>query len=219
MIEAVLFDCDGLMFDTERVAQDMWREIAKQYDVILPNDLFVCITGVKDTSLMEPYYKTIPHLKEIKEEAGKRRFDLNYWKTFYPNRLNKKGLVELNHYLFKEKIPCAVCSSSRKEYVETLLKTSSKELYFDAIIGGDMVTHGKPDPEIFLKGAEILHANPENCLVLEDSKMGILAARNAHMHSCFIRDTIAPDAEMNQAIEYKRNDLLEVIDLFKELNQ
>lgn len=219
MIEAVLFDCDGLMFDTERVAQDMWREIAKGYGVTLPDDLFVCITGVKDTSLLEPYYKTIPHLSDIIREAGRRRFDLAYWKTFYPDRLNKKGLVQINAYLKEAHIPCAVCSSSRKEYVETLLETSSQPLYFDAIIGGDMVTHGKPDPEIFLKGAELLHVKPENCLVLEDSKMGILAAGNAKMHSCFIPDTIKPDEEMRKAIEYQREDLSRVIDLIKELNK
>lgn len=218
MIQAVLFDCDGLMFDTERVAQNMWREIAKEYDVVLPDDLFVCITGVKDTSLMEPYYQTIPHLKEIRDEAGKKRFDLEFWKSFYPDRLNKKGLVELNRFLEEKGIPCAICSSSKKEYVKTLLETVSVELQVDVIVGGDMVRHGKPDPEIFLKGAEMLNVQPENCLVLEDSKMGILAARNAKMHSCFIEDTIRPDEEMKEAIEYQREDLSQVMDLIKEIN-
>ena len=60
-------------------------------------------------------------------------------------------------------------------------------VHFDSIVGGDMVEHGKPDPDIFLLGASILGVEAENCLVLEDSKMGILAAKRAGMHSCFIR--------------------------------
>ena len=210
-VDAVLFDCDGLMFDTERVAQDMWRNIGKQYGVEIPDEIFVLITGVKNTS--EPYYAKIPHLKDIRDQAKGLRFDLQYWSNFYPDKLNKKGLVELNQYLKRNTIPCCVCSSSSKAYVETLLHTCSQPLYFDAIIGGDMVEHGKPDPEIFLKGAEVLGVHPENCLVLEDSKMGILAAHRAQMHSCFIQDTIKPDAEMKSVIEFRRNNLEEVIEL------
>lgn len=212
-VDAVLFDCDGLMFDTERVAQDMWRNIGKQYGVEIPDEIFVLITGVKNTSALEPYYAKIPHLKDIRDQAKGLRFDLQYWSNFYPDKLNKKGLVELNQYLKRNAIPCCVCSSSSKAYVETLLHTCSQPLYFDAIIGGDMVEHGKPDPEIFLKGAEVLGVHPENCLVLEDSKMGILAAHRAQMHSCFIQDTIKPDAEMKSVIEFRRNNLEEVIEL------
>ena len=214
-IGAVLFDCDGLMFDTERVAQDMWRNIGKEYGITIPDEVFVAITGVKDTSGLQPYYEKIPHLIDVRNRAKDLRFDLQYWASFYPDKLNKKGLVTLNHYLKEHGIPCCVCSSSSKAYVETLIHTCSKPLYFDSIIGGDMVQRGKPDPEIFLKGAEVLQVKPENCLVLEDSKMGILAANNAEMHSCFIQDTIKPDEEMKKVIEYQRNNLEEVIDLIR----
>ena len=148
-MKAVLFDCDGLMFDTERVAQDMWREIGRSFGVEIPDDLFVAITGVKDTRALTPYFETVPHLQDI--------------------------------------------------------------------LDGDMVEHGKPDPDIFLLGASILGVDPENCLVLEDSKMGILAAKRAGMHSCFIQDTIKPDDEMRENIEFEKEDLLQVIDLLEEL--
>ncbi len=214
-IKGVLFDCDGLMFDTEKVAQEMWRRIGREYGVEIPDEVFVAITGVKDDHLLRPYYEQIPHLQDVRNQAREQRFNLDFWASFYPDGLTKKGLVKLNYYLRDKGIPCAVCSSSKKAYVETLLKTSSVPLYFDTIIGGDMVTHGKPDPEIFLKGAEMLCVKPEECLVLEDSKMGILAARNAGMHSCFIEDTIHPDEEMLQAIEYQKDDLSQVIDLME----
>ncbi len=215
-IQGVLFDCDGLMFDTERVAQQMWRNIGKEFNVEIPDEVFVAITGVKDDHLLQPFYKKIPHLKEIRDIARTKRFDLDFWASFYPDGLTKKGLVQLNLYLKEHHIPCAVCSSSKKAYVETLLRTSSVPLYFDAIIGGDMVIHGKPDPEIFLKGAKEIGVEPKKCLVLEDSKMGILAAKNAGMHSCFIEDTIHPDEEMKQAIEFQKDHLAQVIELLEK---
>lgn len=216
-MKAVLFDCDGLMFDTERVAQDMWREIGRSYGVEIPDDLFVAITGVKDTRALTPYFETVPHLQDILDASRKKRFDLEFWASFYPDGLNKKGLVALNQYLNENHIPCCVCSSSKKEYVETLLRTVSVPLHFDSIVGGDMVEHGKPDPDIFLLGASILGVEAENCLVLEDSKMGILATKRAGMHSCFIQDTIKPDDEMKENIEFEKEDLSQVIDLLEEL--
>ena len=148
-MKAVLFDCDGLMFDTERVAQDMWRDIGRSYGVEIPDDLFVAITGVKDTRALTPYFETVPHLQDILDASRKKRFDLEFWSSFYPDGLNKKGLVALNQFLNENHIPCCVCSSSKKEYVETLLRTVSVPLHFDSIVGGDMVEHGKPDPDIF----------------------------------------------------------------------
>ena len=161
-MKAVLFDCDGLMFDTERVAQDMWRKIGRSYGVEIPDDLFVAITGVKDTRALTPYFETVPHLQDILDASRKKRFDLEFWASFYPDGLNKKGLVALNQYLNENHIPCCVCSSSKKEYVETLLRTVSVPLHFDSIVGGDMVEHGKPDPDIFLLGASILGVEAEN---------------------------------------------------------
>lgn len=216
IIKAVLYDCDGLMFNTEQVSQNMWRQIAAQYNVTIPDWFFKEITGTKRGDEILQYEKDIPHLKEIMIRERKKRFDLDFWSQFYPDGLNKKGLIKLQLWLEQEHIHTAVCSSSNRSYVETLIHTVSVPLHFETIIGGDMVTKGKPDPEIFLKGAEALKTNPENCLVLEDSKQGILAARNAGMHSCFIEDTIKPDEEMKQAIEFQKDSLDEVIELIKK---
>ena len=78
------------------------------------------------------------------------------------------------------------------------------------------MTHGKPDPEIFLTAARKAGVAPENCVVLEDSKFGIIAAKRAGMKSVWIYDFVKPDEEMKEAIQESRNDLLEVIDYLKE---
>lgn len=216
-VQAVLFDCDGLMFNTERISDHLWNETAQTFGIKrLPDEFFKAITGAKDEEVIERFYQEIPHLKDMQEIMNHKRFDLDFWASFYPDGLNKKGLIPLVLYLEKERISHIICSSSSKRYVETLIHTVSVPLHFDGIIGGDSIVHGKPDPEIFLKGAELLNKSPVNCLVLEDSKQGIIAAKRAGMHRCFIPDTIVPDEEMRNAIEFQCADLSEVIDLIQK---
>lgn len=215
-ITAVLFDCDGLMFNTEAISIEMWRKEAEKYHVLIPDAFFTAITGARRDEDFLTAFSDISHLAEICAQVRRKRFDLHFWSSFPTDGLNKKGLLELYQFIRQNHYKTAVCSSSSRAYVETLLHTVSIPMSFDALIGGDMVKKGKPDPEIFLKGAEVLHEKPENCLVLEDSKQGILAAKAAGMHSCFIQDTIKPDIQMQQAIEYQKDNLLQVIDLLKE---
>ena len=213
---AVLFDCDGLMFNTEKISQKMWYQEAEKFHTSIPDTFFQAITGAKRDEDFLMQFQEIDHLEDIIHAVHVQRFDLKFWGSYAPDGLNKKGLIELYQFLKANGNPMAVCSSSSRTYVECLLNTVSIPLQFDAVIGGDMVKHGKPDPEIFLKAAQMLEMSPEECLVLEDSKQGILAAKHAGMHSCFIQDTIEPDEEMKAAVEFQRDDLSQVIDIIKE---
>ena len=140
-IECVIFDCDGLMFDTEKVANENWREIAGQYGITLDDEFFYQIIGC-------------------------------------------------GHKLFLKAMEKCVASSSHREYVDTLLGSIGKPYHFDSVVCGDEVTHGKPDPEIFLTAARKAGVAPENCVVLEDSKFGIIAAKRAGMKSVWIYDFV-----------------------------
>ena len=217
-IKAVLFDCDGLMFDTERISQKMWTDEAALCGVTLPPDFFVRITGgASDED--RAYIHAIPGFDKLFSVRSRRRFDNEYWKQYAPDGLNKPGLTELFAWLNEHGYKIAICSSSRRTYVETLISTVTGGLKYDEIICGDMVKKTKPDPEIFLTAAGKLGIRPENCLVLEDSRQGIFAADAAGMHSCFIQDTIIPDDAMRAKIQNERHDLKEVIDLLEEWNR
>ena len=215
-IKAVLFDCDGLMFDTEIIAQQIWRDGARDYGVDLPADFFEHITGAGGKDLLE-YIGTVPGADTLLKVNRKKRFDLDFWKSIHTDCLNRPGLVELFAWLNENNYKIGICSSSAYDYVTALVNTVSVPLHYDVIVCGDMVTHAKPDPEIFLRGASELGVDPENCMVLEDSKQGILAAKNAGMHRCFIPDTIVPDEIMRDAIEFEAPSLNAVITLLKEL--
>lgn len=217
MIQAVLFDCDGLMFETERISITMWKREAEKYGIQLPEDFFVHITG-SGKGYTQQYMDSIPGVSKVRDAISQKRFNLDFWKSCAKDTLNKPGLVELFAWLNENHYRIAICSSSVKPYVETLLGTVSVTLSYNAMITGDMVTRAKPDPEIFLKGAEVLGVKPSECLVLEDSKAGILAAKAAGMHSCWIKDMIEADEEMLSALEYTCADLYEVIHLIEEMN-
>lgn len=217
MIKAVLFDCDGLMFETERISVMLWRQEAKRYGIDLPDDFFVHIIGAGKEEC-QAYMASEPGLCALRDHVAGKRFDLQFWGGCAKDTLNKRGLVELYAYLHDHGYLIGICSSSSQAYVLTLLSTVSKKLSYDVLVTGDMVTHAKPDPEIFLAGAQRLHVHPEECLVLEDSKVGIMAAHAAGMHSCWIKDMIDEDEEMTSCIEYRCYDLFGVMQLLEELN-
>lgn len=214
-MKAVLFDCDGLMFNTEYYAISIWKKVAEEYHFQLPDGFFETITGSGGPKV-EEYFNSIHGIQQIRKIASEKRFDLQYWSSFPKDSLNKKGLLELYTYLKKNGYRIAVCSSSRQEYVRTLLSTVSIPLEFDAVVTGDMVKLAKPAPDIFLKGAALLGVAANECLVLEDSKQGLQAAKNAGMHSCWIKDMIQADEEMSENIEYTVEDLSQVISLLEK---
>ena len=129
-IECVIFDCDGLMFDTEKVANENWREIAGQYGITLDDEFFYQIIGCGHKlflKAMENHQDLEPHLPEISEGRLKKIFGMCENK----GSLNKKGLTELLDYLEEAGIKKCVASSSHREYVDTLLGSIGKPYHFD----------------------------------------------------------------------------------------
>ena len=214
-IRAVLFDCDGLMFNTERIAQQVWADAAEENGIRLPEDFFVRITGAGGPKELE-YIRNVMQNDPLVEEIRQKRFDLEFWSSFQKGKLVKKGLEELTDWLTEHGILIGVASSSSKDYVKTLLDNTSHPIRYDALCTGDMVRYAKPDPEIFLLCAQKLDVHPEECLVLEDSRQGIVAAHRAGMHPGFIQVTIVPDEEMLSYMEYRFEDLSEVIGLLEK---
>lgn len=217
-IKCLIFDCDGLMFNTEYYSRENWLNVGRKYNIPMDDELFKQIIGAGAThfqKVMESRPDIQKHLPEIR---ANRAAALNKGIEEHGN-INKKGLVELLTYLNQSgQYKVCIASSSTCEYVKRLVSTIGYDYPFDAIIGGDMVKNAKPDPEIFLKAAQMVQVSPENCLVLEDSKLGHIAAKAAGMHRMFIQDLIEPDEQFKTLIEHQRNDLSEVIDFLITTN-
>ncbi len=191
-LEAVIFDMDGLMFDTERVAVESWISAARDHGHEIDRSFFLSSVGLaaKGTRdlLMKIHGPDFPH-----DAIRQRRLDLAAAYIAEHGVPVKKGLVELLGFLGVSGIPLAVATSTNRLRVDPLLGTSGLAQYFDAVICGDEVVRCKPDPEIYLAAAARLKVAPENCLVLEDSLPGIAAAHAAGAVAVMVPDLIAPD--------------------------
>ena len=215
MISAVIFDMDGLMTDTERLFIDMWCQIMRERGLPERDDVVkYCIGQAHD--LTEQYvaqelgqdFDYVSVLKEI------NRRSLKYFEEV--GVPVKSGLHELMNYLRKENIPCAVATSTKSEYAKSRLRGAGALDYIQVLITGDMVEHGKPDPEIYLKAAAALDVPPESCLVLEDSPHGIEAAYRAGCIPVMIPDLREPDDRTKAMLFDLKESLAEIPALIEE---
>ena len=112
----------------------------------------------------------------------------------------------------------AVASSSNLEVIKKYLKKVGVFDYFDVIIGGDIVTKGKPDPEIYSKCIEQLNLSKEECIGVEDTANGVLSIHRAGMKPIMIPDLEEPSKEIENLVYAKLESLSDVIPLLKEMN-
>ena len=126
----------------------------------------------------------------------------------------KKGARELLEMLYREGIPAVLASSTKTETVIRELIAADLFGYFKSIIGGDMVTKSKPEPDIFLLAAKRAGFAPEECIIIEDSFNGIRAARAAGGYVIMVPDLKQPDEEISSLADDIKQSLDDVRELF-----
>lgn len=214
-IKAVLFDQDGLMFDTERVSAAAWKRAGDEFGVEINENVLCHFRGrsVEDCSLYyAEHFGTEPDYWSIRDR--KQRF---FYEALERDGLPvKKGLKELLVWLSGHQYQIALTTASPREWSLNNLKTAGVSQYFDVCVCGDMVTRCKPDPEIFLTAASKLGRKPEECLVLEDSLQGIAAALNGGFPVIMVPDITQPDQQLIQKLTAKCDSLTEVRRMFEE---
>lgn len=196
-IEAVIFDMDGLLLNTECLYIDESKKVVESMGHHIPDEIYLECVGTSHSMtraiLLEHLGSDFP-LEEWEEKIHHRVVS-----CFENNGVEKMAGVEsLLEALREMGIPMAVASSTRRKNVEGLLKMGGIREYFDYLVCGDEVKQSKPNPEIFLKAANALSVSPESCLVFEDSFMGIRAAYAAGMRPVMIPDLKNPDDEISR---------------------
>ena len=217
MIKAVLFDMDGIMFDTEKIMSEGWQEAAKQLGFILTDQQMNQMRGsskARNTALFKEWYGD-----RVNYEEG-RRIRSKYQEDYIAaNSLPEKpGLHELLQWLKEQEIPAAVATSTSRKNAERYWDMAGISSLLTASVCGDEVTHSKPDPEIFLKAAAKLHVPIEHCLVLEDSINGLKAAKAVGAVSCMVPDLTPYTQELAPVCDYVCKSLLECIPLIEKEN-
>ena len=208
---AVIFDMDGVIFDSERLVVETWVEVAKKYGIEGIEEACAACVGINaqatELKMKEIYGEEFPY-QEYKKEASAL-----YHERYDDGRLpTKPGIRELLEFLHANNIRTAVASSTRRAVVEQEIRDAGLAPFFQKIICGDMVERSKPAPDIFLKAAEELGVAPEICYVIEDSYNGIRGAHTAGMHPIMVPDMLPPTDEMEKLAEQIFPSLFEVKD-------
>ena len=193
--KAVIFDMDGLVFDTERVFMEQLAVAMKERGYNLSREVYIKTTGTTGSTLkniMVANYGDDYPLEECSSIAQSRLAVIA--ETVGLNV--KPQIHELLEMLKDKNIPCAVASSTNSEHVKKYLGHSGLLGYFSEIIGGEMVLHSKPEPDIFLMACEKLKIAPSASLVLEDSENGVKAAYTAGIPVICIPDLKEPDKDI-----------------------
>ena len=214
-IKGAVFDMDGLLLDTETICDRTWTEAAKQVgfaDVERAKSACMGLNEASTRAFFETHYGT------DFDYDGFRTLARNLTKAELEKHIPvKEGAAEILQF-FKEKgILLAVASSTREVTVRAQLETAGLLRYFDKVITGDMVTNGKPHPEIFEKACKALELAPETCIAFEDSVNGIRSAYRAKTYPVHIPD-IQPESQETVALSWKKfNSLTEAKIYFEKI--
>ena len=205
----VIFDMDGLMFDTERVFIYAWDYAGEKMGIGKAGFMVYKTLGMNVAAAYDVW----------KEEFGDRynqeelrKYTKEFLKKYYEeNKVPvKPGLYGLLEYLSHTNSKLAIASSSPRWEIENHLSETGIAEYFSVIVSGDMVEKSKPAPDIYIKACEMLNESPEDCIALEDSKNGLLSAYRAGCKPIMVPDLWQPDEEILQIINGKYLNLEQV---------
>ena len=218
MIKLVIFDCDGVVLDSESLYIEAALKVCKKGNYNIPLEIIKKVIG-----------GTITLQKEIILDYMGKDFDFDNYhqelvKTITLESINnppkiKKGFKELINYLKINNINTALATSTYKERQMYNLKANDIIDCFDYLLFGDDIKNSKPDPEIYLKVVEHFNYPKEEILIIEDSLNGILSGLNAGIKVIYIKDLIEISADIKEKTYSTLNDLSEVINLIGKINK
>lgn len=198
MALAIILDMDGLMLDTEPIALRAWKQASCDLGHELDDGICDRLIGLNlpaSKELLKRHFGDSFPVDELGRSAT----------ASYRERLDaggvphKPGLVEFIRFLDERNIARAVATSTATELATYQLRQAGVLRHFEVVVGGDQVSRGKPEPDVFLMAASRLDYRPADCVVLEDSEPGIWAAVAAGMKPILIPDGREPSPEIRRA--------------------
>lgn len=189
---AVLFDMDGVLVDNMAYHKDSWFEFCNRYNLPLTEEEFVnFVSGRVAKEVLEHLFRKPLTQEEISRYTEEK--EELYRKIYKPHIKLMPGLINFLQSLKENKVALAVGTSAPTSNIDFTLVTTGLKPFFDKIVDASFVKKGKPDPEIYLKAADFLQALPQNCVVVEDSLLGIQAGIQAGMKVIGVTTTHAKE--------------------------
>ncbi|MDL2324114.1 HAD family phosphatase [Ruminococcaceae bacterium OttesenSCG-928-A16] len=218
MLQGVIFDMDGVLFDTETISWRIEKEVMQEMGYTLTPEMQVQICGASHAQG-----------RKIVLDAFGPEFDYDAYTLTMRERMaeelerdgmpKKPGVDALLAYLKKQNYRIGLASSTRYQTVLHHLKAGGIFEYFDGIIGGDMVPASKPAPDIFEAAAKAIGLPPTRCAAIEDSLNGVHSAAAAGCITIMVPDLIPPTDELRAVAAVVLNSLTEVPAFLEETNR
>ena len=197
MLKTVIFDIDGTLLNTEPVYMQAWMEAGKRFGYNVTREALLQTRAVSKQIAMERLQRCcgadFPYDTVRKERI---RIAEELFQITPPEQLRMPGALETLTLLREKGFTLAAATSTERNQTAAHLAQGELTDFFSAIVCGDMVKKGKPEPEIFLKVAELVGAKPEECLVVGDTPADVLAAEAAGMKMVLIPDQVPPTEEL-----------------------
>lgn len=207
MIKAVLFDLDGVIVSTDDLHFKAWKQMAIQEQIHFDETINNQLRGISRMESLEIILKATDKKYSLKEKEQLANFKNNFYveslqtltkDAILPNVMNVLETLKENG------IKVAIGSSSKN--AKLILKQIGLNNYFDAVSDGTNITKSKPDPEVFIKAADMLQTPYQNCAVVEDAVSGLQAAK-----ACGMITFATGDAEKSTLKDYLFKDILNII--------
>lgn len=209
-MKAVIFDMDGVLFDTESVCMKAWDNAGEKMGVGKAGYMVLKTLGMTAEKAIEIIKAEFgDDFDAVKFKQMGRDYSYHYFNTY--GVPEKPGLYEILDYLKDKGYKIALASSTSTQSVHHHLQEKGIEKYFDAVICGDMVEKSKPEPDIYLKACAELDEKPDDCVAIEDSKNGLLSAHCAGMPVVMVPDLWQGDAETDSFLMAKCKNLTEIM--------
>ena len=206
---ALVFDMDGLLLDTERIALDTFQIVCRAHGVVVENEIYYLCIGSNGAGTREILQRALG--PDFPYEPISRD-----WMDLYHQRVStqavdvKDGAVALLDLVERRGLPVALATSTHTSLATTKLRLAGLDRYFSAIIGGDTVARGKPDPEPYLAATRALGHAPSTCWAIEDSDNGVRSAHAAGLYVLQVPDLVQPSAAVRSLGHTIVNSLFDV---------
>lgn len=217
MIKAVIFDFDGLIFDTETFELESYQSIYKKYNVEFPLQRWYESIGTN--FVFDPYEQLLnSHANLDKNAVIKERTDL--FDTTIQQKSTREGVIQYFEQAKELGLKVALASSSTNKWIYRFLEMLNLKKFFDLILTADDVSEVKPNPELYLKVLEHFNIHPNEAVVFEDSPNGSLAAIRANIPCVVVPNTTTQNLNFDHQVVLKINSMkdIELSEVLQKIN-